>query len=45
MAQMERAGKSDEGATGEGFLGEEGFVLNCYEKEGVSWAGRQHKRK
>lgn len=36
MAQIGRGGKLDEGVAGEGFLGEEGFGLNCYEKEGAS---------
>lgn len=46
MAQVGRAGESEEKAAGDGSLGEEGFGLHCDEKEGASWAGgRQNKRK
>lgn len=45
MAQMGSPGKSGEEGGGEGSLEEEGFGLNCHEKEGASGAGGQQKRK
>lgn len=44
MAQMGSAGKSDQGAVREGFLGEEGFGLSCDEKEGQLGPGDNSTR-